>query len=141
MEDIQVDLYDGSFHEVDSSELAFKIAGSMAFKEAARKAKPVILEPIMRVEIVVPQEYMGDVVGDLNGRRGRIGHLEPRGASQVIAAVVPLSEMFGYATAVRSLSQGRATYSMHFDVYREVPHQVSEEIMARNQGKLVGKPG
>ena len=141
MEDIQVDLYDGSYHEVDSSELAFKIAGSMAFKEAARKAKPVILEPIMRVEIVVPQEYMGDVVGDLNGRRGRIGHMEPRGASQVIAAVVPMSEMFGYATAVRSLSQGRATYSMHFDVYREVPNQISEEIMARNQGKLVGKPG
>ena len=141
MEDILVDLYDGSFHEVDSSELAFKIAGSMAFKEAARKAKPVILEPIMRVEVVVPQEYMGDVVGDLNGRRGRIGHMEPRGASQVIASVVPLSEMFGYATAVRSLSQGRATYSMHFDVYREVPRQVSEEIMARNQGKLVGKPG
>ena len=141
MEDLQVDLYDGSFHEVDSSELAFKIAGSMAFKEAARKAKPVILEPIMRVEVVVPQEYMGDVVGDLNGRRGRIGHMEPRGGSQVIASVVPLSEMFGYATAVRSLSQGRATYSMHFDVYREVPRQVSEEIMARNQGKLVGKPG
>jgi elongation factor G len=141
MEDILVDLYDGSFHEVDSSELAFKIAGSMAFKEAARKAKPVILEPIMRVEVVVPQEYMGDVVGDLNGRRGRIGHMEPRGASQVIASVVPLCEMFGYATAVRSLSQGRATYSMHFDVYREVPRQVSEEIMARNQGKLVGKPG
>ncbi|MCH7803137.1 MAG: elongation factor G [Acidobacteria bacterium] len=141
MEDIQVDLYDGSFHEVDSSELAFKIAGSMAFKEAAKKAKPVILEPIMRVEIVVPKEYMGDVVGDLNGRRGRIGHMEPRGASQVIAAVVPLSEMFGYATAVRSLSQGRATYSMHFDVYRKVPNQVSEEIMARTQGKLVGKSG
>jgi len=141
MEDILVDLYDGSFHEVDSSELAFKIAGSMAFKEAARKAKPVILEPIMRVEVVVPQEYMGDVVGDLNGRRGRIGHMEPRGNSQVIASVVPLCEMFGYATAVRSLSQGRATYSMHFDVYREVPRQVSEEIMARNQGKLVGKPG
>ncbi len=141
MEDVQVDLYDGSFHEVDSSELAFKIAGSMAFKEAARKAKPVILEPIMRVEVVVPQEYMGDVVGDINGRRGRIGHMEPRGSSQVIAAVVPLSEMFGYATAVRSLSQGRATYSMHFDVYREVPRQVSEEVMARNQGKLVGKSG
>ena len=141
MEDIQVNLHDGSYHEVDSSELAFKIAGSMAFKEAAKKAKPVILEPIMRVEIVVPQEYMGDVVGDLNGRRGRIGHMEPRGDSQVIAAVVPLSEMFGYATAVRSLSQGRATYSMHFDVYREVPNQISEEIMSRNQGKLVGKSG
>ena len=141
MEDIQIDLYDGSYHEVDSSELAFKIAGSMAFKEAAKKAKPVILEPIMKVEVVVPQEYMGDVVGDLNGRRGRIGHMEPRGGNQVIAAVVPLAEMFGYATAVRSLSQGRATYSMHFDVYREVPRQTSEEIVARNQGKLVGKSG
>jgi len=141
MEDIRIDLYDGSYHEVDSSELAFKIAGSMAFKEAAKKAKPVILEPIMRVEVVVPQEYMGDVVGDLNGRRGRIGQMEARGDNQVIASVVPLSEMFGYATAVRSLSQGRATYSMHFDLYREVPGQVAEEIISRNQGKLVGKSG
>ena len=141
MEDIQVDLYDGSYHEVDSSELAFKIAGSMAFKEAVNKAKPVILEPIMRVEVVVPQEYMGDVVGDLNGRRGRIGHMEPRGGSQVISATVPLAEMFGYATAVRSLSQGRATYSMHFDVYRKIPRQISEEIVSRIQGKLVGKSG
>jgi len=141
MEDIRIDLYDGSYHEVDSSELAFKIAGSMAFKEAAKKAKPVILEPIMRVEVVVPQEYMGDVVGDLNGRRGRIGQMEARGDNQVIASVVPLSEMFGYATAVRSLSQGRATYSMHFDLYREVPGQVAEEIVSRNQGKLVGKSG
>ena len=141
MEDIQVDLYDGSYHEVDSSELAFKIAGSMAFKEAVNKAKPVILEPIMRVEVVVPQEYMGDVVGDLNGRRGRIGHMEPREGSQVISATVPLAEMFGYATAVRSLSQGRATYSMHFDVYRKIPRQISEEIVSRIQGKLVGKSG
>ncbi len=141
MEDIRIDLYDGSYHEVDSSELAFKIAGSMAFKEAAKKAKPVILEPIMRVEVVVPQEYMGDVVGDLNGRRGRIGQMEARGDNQVIASVVPLAEMFGYATAVRSLSQGRATYSMHFDLYREVPGQVAEEIVSRNQGKLVGKSG
>jgi len=141
MEDIQVNLHDGSYHEVDSSELAFKIAGSMAFKEAVKKAKPVILEPIMRVEVVVPQEYMGDVVGDLNGRRGRIGHMEPRGESQVITAVVPLAEMFGYATAMRSLSQGRATYSMHFDVYREIPSQISEEIVSKNQGKLVGKSG
>jgi elongation factor G len=141
MEDVRVDLYDGSYHEVDSSELAFKIAGSMAFKEAAKKAKPVILEPIMRVEVVVPQEYMGDVVGDLNGRRGRIGHMEARGDNQVIASVVPLAEMFGYATAARSLSQGRATYSMHFELYREVPGQVSEEIISRNQGKLVGKSG
>jgi elongation factor G len=113
----------------------------MAFKEAAKKAKPVILEPIMRVEVVVPQEYMGDVVGDLNGRRGRIGHMEARGDNQVIASVVPLAEMFGYATAARSLSQGRATYSMHFELYREVPGQVSEEIISRNQGKLVGKSG
>ena len=141
MEDIQVNLYDGSYHEVDSSEIAFKIAASLAFQEAAKKAKPVILEPIMRVEVVVPQEYMGDVVGDLNGRRGRISHMEPRGNSQVIAAFVPLAEMFGYATAVRSLSQGRATHSMHFDRYRQVSRQIADEIVSRTQGKLVGKPG
>ncbi|MCZ6769800.1 MAG: elongation factor G [Acidobacteria bacterium] len=141
MEDVKVSLYDGSFHEVDSSELAFKISGSMAFKEAAKKAKPVMLEPVMRVVVVVPQEYMGDVVGDLNGRRGRISHMEARGNSQVIAAVVPLAEMFGYATAVRSLSQGRANYSMHFDCYRQLPRQLADEIVARSQGKLVGKPG
>ena len=139
IEDVQVRLYDGSFHEVDSSEIAFKVAGSMAFKEALAKAKPVILEPIMRVEVVVPQEYMGDIVGDLNGRRGQVNHMEPRGASQVINAFVPLSEMFGYATAVRSLSQGRANYSMHFDRYKEIPAQISAEIIAKAQGKLVGK--
>ena len=139
IEDVQVRLYDGSFHEVDSSEIAFKVAGSMAFKEALAKAKPVILEPIMRVEVVVPQEYMGDIVGDLNGRRGQVNHMEPRGDSQVINAFVPLSEMFGYATAVRSLSKGRANYSMHFDRYKEIPAQISAEIIAKAQGKLVGK--
>ena len=139
IEDVLVRLYDGSFHDVDSSEIAFKVAGSMAFKEALRKAKPVILEPLMRVEVVVPQEYLGDVVGDLNSRRGRVDQMEPRGASQVITAFVPLSEMFGYATVVRSLSQGRANYSMHFDRYQQIPAQISAEIVAKAQGKLVGK--
>ena len=141
VEDAKVTLYDGSYHDVDSSELAFKIAGSMAFKEAARKAKPVILEPVMRVEVVVPQEYMGDVVGDLNGRRGRINQIEPRGGSQIINALVPLVEMFGYATVLRSSSQGRATYSMQFERYEELPKQVSNELIARAQGKLVRKTG
>ena len=139
IEDVQVELYDGSFHEVDSSEIAFKVAGSMAFKEALGRAKPIILEPIMRVEVVVPQEYMGDVVGDLNSRRGRVNNMEPRGEAQVINAFVPLSEMFGYATAVRSLSQGRANYSMHFDRYKQIPAQIATEIVAKAQGKLVGK--
>lgn len=139
IEDVQVQLYDGSFHEVDSSEIAFKVAGSMAFKKALAKAKPVILEPTMRVEVVVPQEYMGDVVGDLNGRRGRVNSMEPRGDSQIINAFVPLAEMFGYATVVRSLSQGRANYSMHFDRYEQIPAQVSAEIIAKAQGKLVGE--
>lgn len=141
VEDAKVTLYDGSYHDVDSSELAFKIAGSMAFKEAARKAKPVILEPVMKVEVVVPQEYMGDVVGDLNGRRGRINQIEPRGGSQIINALVPLVEMFGYATVLRSSSQGRATYSMQFERYEELPKQVSNELVARAQGKLVRKTG
>jgi elongation factor G len=139
IEDVQVQLYDGSFHEVDSSEIAFKVAGSMAFKKALAKAKPVILEPTMRVEVVVPQEYMGDVVSDLNGRRGRVNNMEPRGDSQIINAFVPLAEMFGYATVVRSLSQGRANYSMHFDRYEKIPAQVSAEIIAKAQGKLVGE--
>ena len=139
IEDVQVQLYDGSFHEVDSSEIAFKVAGSMAFKKALAKAKPVILEPTMRVEVVVPQEYMGDVVSDLNGRRGRVNNMEPRGDSQIINAFVPLAEMFGYATVVRSLSQGRANYSMHFDRYEKIPAQVSAEIIAKAQGKLVAE--
>ena len=139
MQDVKVILYDGSYHEVDSSELAFKIAGSLAFKNAAAKAKPVILEPIMRVEAVVPEEYMGDVVGDLNGRRGRISQMEMGAGSRVISAFVPLTEMFGYATALRSLSQGRATYSMHFERYQQPPQSVSQEIVNKAQGKLVGK--
>ena len=135
MSDLKVTLYDGSFHEVDSSEIAFKIAGSMAIKEAAKKAKPVLLEPIMSVEVVVPEEYMGDVIGDINSRRGRIEGMELRGTTQIVKSMVPLSEMFGYATDLRSRTQGRATYSMHFDRYEPAPQNVSEEVVARMQGK------
>ena len=139
MVDVRATLYDGSYHEVDSSEIAFKIAGSMAFKEAARKASPVLLEPMMSVEVVVPEEYMGDIIGDLNSRRGRVEGMEHRAGSQVIRAHVPLSEMFGYATDMRSRTQGRATYSMHFARYEEVPRSVAEEIIARVQGKTVNR--
>jgi elongation factor G len=135
VDDVSVTLYDGSYHEVDSSEMAFKIAGSMGFKEAARHANPILLEPIMKVEVVVPEEYMGDVMGDLNGRRGRILSMEARGSTQIINARVPLSEMFGYATDLRSRTQGRATYTMHFDRYEQAPQNVSEEVVARIQGK------
>jgi elongation factor G len=138
MVDVKATLYDGSYHEVDSSEIAFKIAGSMAFKEAARKASPVLLEPVMSVEVVVPEEYMGDIIGDLNARRGRVEGMEHRAGSQVIRSHVPLSEMFGYATDMRSRTQGRATYSMHFARYEEAPRSVAEEIIARVQGKTVG---
>lgn len=141
MQDVRVELYDGSFHDVDSSEMAFKVAGSMAFKEAVRKAKPVLLEPVMKVEVVVPDEYMGDVIGDLSSRRGRIGEMESRGTARVVGCMVPLSEMFGYATSVRSLTQGRANYSMEFDHYDELPKQVAEEVVARGQGKLVVESG
>ncbi len=127
--DIRVTLFDGTYHDVDSSEMAFKIAGSMAFKEAMKKADPVLLEPIMKVEVVVPDEYMGDVMGDLSSRRGRVEGMEARGAAQVIKCFVPLKEMFGYATNVRSLSQGRATYTMQFDHYEEVPNNIAEEII------------
>jgi len=137
MQNVKVTLYDGSAHEVDSSEIAFKIAGSMAFKEACRKAKPVLLEPIMKVEVVVPKEYMGDVIGNLNGRRGKVGSMEERLGTQVINASVPLAEMFGYATDLRSMTQGRATYTMHFARYEEAPRQISEEIIAKVKGKLV----
>ncbi len=137
MLDVQVTLYDGSQHDVDSSEIAFKIAGSMAFRDAASKADPVLLEPVMKVEVVVPDEYMGDVIGDLNSRRGRISQMEPRGNSQVVTSFVPLSEMFGYATTVRSLSQGRATYSMHFERYEQIPDNLAEELVARARGGLV----
>ena len=135
MVDIKAKLYDGSFHEVDSSEMAFKIAGSMAFKEAAKKAKPVLLEPIMGIEIVTPEEYMGDVIGDLNSRRGRIQNIERRGNAQVIKSQAPLAEMFGYATDLRSKTQGRATYTMQFSHYDEVPKGVSEGIIAVVRGE------
>jgi elongation factor G len=134
IDDVRIELYDGSYHDVDSSEMAFKIAGSMAFQDAAKKAKPVLLEPIMRVEVVVPKDYLGDVMGDLSSRRGRIQSQEDRGGTQIINARVPLSEMFGYATDLRSRTQGRATYSMHFDRYEQAPHNVSEEVVARIQG-------
>jgi elongation factor G len=137
MMDVKVALVDGSYHEVDSSEMAFKIAGSMALKEAARKASPVLLEPMMSVEVVVAEDYMGDVIGDLNGRRGRIEGMELRAGSQVIRAAVPLSEMFGYATDLRSRTQGRGSYTMHFSRYEEVPKQIAEEIVARMQGNPV----
>ena len=132
--DVKATLFDGSYHDVDSSEMAFKIAGSMAFQDAAKKAKPVLLEPVMRVEVVVPKDYMGDVMGDLASRRGRIQSQEDRGGTQIINARVPLSEMFGYATDLRSRTQGRATYSMHFDRYEQAPQNVSEEVVARIQG-------
>jgi elongation factor G len=134
IDDVRIVLYDGSYHDVDSSEMAFKIAGSLAFQDAAKKAKPVLLEPVMRVEVVVPKDYMGDVMGDLASRRGRIQSQEDRGGTQIINARVPLSEMFGYATDLRSRTQGRATYSMHFDRYEQAPHNVSEEVVARIQG-------
>ncbi len=133
--DVRAILYDGSYHEVDSSEMAFKIAGSMGFKEAAKKAKPVILEPIMNVEVVTPEEYMGDVIGDLNSRRGKIQQMEKRGKAQVIKSQVPLAEMFGYATDLRSKTQGRATYTMQFANYEEVPKSIAETIIAKIKGE------
>ena len=141
MVDIKVQLTDGSYHEVDSSEMAFKIAGSMGFKEAVRRAKPVLLEPVMDVEVVTPEEYMGAIVGDLNSRRGRILSMEARGSSQVIRANVPLGQMFGYATEMRSMTQGRATYTMQFARYEEVPAAIAEEIMAKVAGKPVARAG
>ncbi len=135
MEDIKVKLFDGSYHDVDSSEMAFKIAGSMGFKEGARKANPVILEPVMAVEVVTPEEYMGDVMGDLNSRRGKIEGMTPRKDAQVIRAMVPLSEMFGYSTTLRSMSQGRAIYSMEISHYDETPKSVSEQIIEKVKGK------
>jgi elongation factor G len=133
--DLRATLVHGSFHEVDSSEMAFKIAGSMAVKEAAKRARPVLLEPIMHVEVVTPEEYMGDVIGDLSARRGRVEGMDQRGTSQVIQAQVPLSDMFGYATDLRSRTQGRATYTMQFHSYQEVPESISREIVARVRGE------
>src|SRR5262249_26021931 len=141
MVDIKVRLTDGSYHEVDSSEMAFKIAGSMAFKDAPRRADPVLLEPVMDVEAVTPEEYMGAVVGDLNSRRGRIVAMEARGTSQVIRANVPLGQMFGYATDLRSMTQGRATYTMQFARYEEVPPSIAEEIMAKVAGRPAARAG
>jgi elongation factor G len=134
IDDVGIELYDGSFHDVDSNEMAFKIAGSMAFKDAAKKARPVLLEPVMRVEVVVPKEYMGDIMGDIASRRGHIQSQEDLGGTQIVSARVPLSEMFGYATDLRSRTQGRATYSMHFDRYEQAPSHVSEEVIAKMQG-------
>jgi elongation factor G len=133
--DVRAVLVDGSYHEVDSSEMAFKVAGSMALKEAARKAKPVLLEPVMAVEVVTPEDYMGDVIGDLSSRRGKIEGMEQRGNSQVIRALVPLSDMFGYATDLRSRTQGRATYTMQFHSYQQVPESIAAEIVARVRGE------
>ena len=133
--DLKVTLTDGKHHEVDSSDMAFKIAATAAFRDAARRAKPVLLEPIMAVDVVTPEEYMGDVIGDLNGRRGKIDSMEQRGREQIVKAHVPLSEMFGYATELRSRTQGRATHTMQFDTYRQAPAKVQEEIIARIRGE------
>jgi elongation factor G len=133
MVDLRVTLTDGKYHEVDSSEIAFKVAGSLALKEAAQKASPVLLEPIFRVEVVTPEEFMGDVIGDLNRRRGQVSGMEQRGNAQVITAYVPLAEMFGYATDVRSTTQGRATYTMQFERYDEVPANVAEKVVGELQ--------
>ncbi|MBI2503947.1 MAG: elongation factor G [Candidatus Latescibacteria bacterium] len=135
IEDVKVSLLDGSYHEVDSSEMAFKVAGSMAFKAGALKAKPFLMEPIMELEVVVPEQYLGDVIGDLNSHRGDVSGINPRSDAQVISALIPLSETFGYATRLRSLTQGRAVFTLQFSKYREVPRQITDEIVAKAQGK------
>ena len=132
--DVSVRLYDGSYHEVDSSELAFKIAGSMAFKDAVRRASPVILEPVMKVEVVVPEDFMGTVIGDISSRRGKISGTELRGGMQAIRAEVPLAEMFGYATNLRSLTEGRGLFTMEFSHYAELPEMFSQGIRAKVRG-------
>ena len=131
--DVKVELYDGSYHEVDSSEMAFKIAGSMAFKDAMRKADPVIMEPIMKVAVIVPEEYMGDVIGDLNSRRGQIQGMDARPGAQQINAFVPLSEMFGYSNTLRSRTQGRGQYSMEPSHYTEVPKSIADGIISEKK--------
>jgi elongation factor G len=132
--DVRVELVEGSYHEVDSSERAFKIAGSMAFKEAMKRATPKLLEPMMAVEVVTPDEYLGDVMGDLNSRRGRVEGLEPRGNAQAIRARVPLATMFGYATDLRSTTQGRATFTMQFDRYEEAPRDLLAKLTESDTG-------
>ena len=131
--DVKVSLYDGSYHEVDSSEMAFKIAGSMCFKDGARNAKPVLLEPVMKVEVVTPEDYMGDVMGDLNRRRGLVQGMDDSPSGKIVRAEVPLGEMFGYATDLRSATQGRATYSMEFAKYNEAPASVAEAVVRKSQ--------
>jgi len=133
--DIKAKLFDGSYHDVDSNEMAFKVAASMALKNAISKVNPVILEPIMRVEVVIPEEYLGDIMGDITSRRGRVEGMDARGNAQVVRAMVPLAEMFGYATSLRSNTQGRGVFSMHFDHYEEVPKSISEEIIKKNKGQ------
>jgi elongation factor G len=137
MVDVRVEVFDGSYHDVDSSEMAFKIAGSMGFKQGAAKAAPVLLEPVMEVEVVTPEPFMGDVIGDLNSRRGKISGMNPRAGVQVIAAQVPLAEMFGYATDLRSKTQGRATYTMQFGHYAQVPNSIAETIVTKSRGIAV----
>jgi elongation factor G len=132
---LKVTLVDGQHHEVDSSEMAFKIAGSMVLKEAARRANPALLEPMMAVEVTTPEDYMGDVIGDLNSRRGQIQAMDERAGARVVNALVPLSEMFGYVGDLRSKTQGRASYSMQFDSYAEVPRNVAEEIIKKARGE------
>jgi elongation factor G len=138
MVDVRVELVDGSYHDVDSSEMAFKIAGSYAAEEAAKRAKPVLLEPVMAVEVVTPKEFLGEVIGDLSRRRGKIDAQDTRGNAQVVQAFVPLGEMFGYATDLRSSTQGRANYTMQFERYEEVPASIAEEIVEHRAGEPVG---
>jgi elongation factor G len=140
MVDLKVTLKDGSYHEVDSSEMAFKIAGSIALREAVRRAEPVLLEPVMDVEIVTPEEYLGNVVGDLSSRRGKVGGITQRGEARVVGASVPLAEMFGYSTALRSMSQGRAVYTMQFSHYDEVPKHKADEILNRGKAAVAVGP-
>jgi elongation factor G len=138
MVDVRATLVDGKYHDTDSSEVAFKVAGSLALKEAAKRAGPVLLEPIMAVEVVTPEEFIGTVIGDLSSRRGRVEGQEPRGNAIAVRASVPLAEMFGYATDLRSSTQGRATYTMQFDRYEEVPSNIAEEIVEHRTGEPVG---
>ena len=133
--DIKAAVYDGSYHEVDSSEAAFKVAGSMGFQEAIKKASPVLLEPIMKVAVTTPEQFMGDVIGDLNSKRGQIEEMGDRGQVKLVTAKVPLSEMFGYATQLRSMTQGRASYSMEFLHYSDVSPNIAEQIIAKKKGK------
>jgi elongation factor G len=135
--DVRVTLVDGKYHDTDSSEIAFKVAGSLAFQEAAKRAKPVLLEPVFAVEVVTPEEFLGDVIGDLNRRRGQLHGTELRGNAQVVSAQVPLAEMFGYATDLRSTTQGRATYTMQFDSYAEVPPNIAERVIEHRTGEPV----